>query len=43
MDRGRVADASVADRSAHLVDELLGIDNVPMAVWIDEDGRLPPR
>lgn len=26
--------------SAHLVDELLGINNVPMAVWIDEGGRL---
>ncbi len=26
--------------SAHLVDEVLGINNVPMAVWIDENGRL---
>jgi hypothetical protein len=26
--------------SAHLVDELLGINNVPMAVWIDESGRI---
>jgi tetratricopeptide (TPR) repeat protein len=29
----------------HRVDELLGIDNVPMGVWIDEDGILvrPPE
>ena len=26
--------------SAHLVDELLGINNVPMAVWINEAGQL---
>lgn len=26
--------------SAHRIDELLGINNVPMAVWIDENGRL---
>ena len=26
--------------SSHSVNELLGINNVPMAVWIDEDGRL---
>jgi len=26
--------------SAHSVDELLGINNVPMAVWIDESGTL---
>ena len=26
--------------SYHLVDELLGINNVPMAVWIDEGGTL---
>ena len=31
--------------SAHLLDELLGFWNVPMAVWIDEDGVLvrPPE
>lgn len=29
----------------HIVDELIGINNVPMAVWIDEDGMLvrPPE
>jgi hypothetical protein len=29
----------------HLLDEVLGIHNVPMAVWIDEDGMLvrPPE
>ncbi len=26
--------------SAHLIDELLGINNVPMAVWINEEGQL---
>lgn len=26
--------------SAHITDELLGFTNVPMAVWIDEDGML---
>lgn len=30
---------SLIDR-AHLTDELLGFVNVPMAVWIDEDGML---
>ncbi len=31
--------------SSHRLDELLGIDNVPMAVWIDENGHLvrPPE
>jgi hypothetical protein len=31
--------------SAHRLDELLGIDNVPMGVWIDEQGALvrPPE
>ncbi len=31
--------------SAHVVDELFGITNVPMAVWIDEDGMIvrPPE
>jgi len=26
--------------SSHLIDEMFGITNVPMAVWIDEDGVL---
>ena len=26
--------------TAHALDELLGIVNVPMAVWVDEDGRI---
>ena len=56
LDTGGVADAgrwidaarprhpSLIDE-AHLLDELLGITNVPMGVWVDEDGVLvrPPE
>ena len=44
IDRAKPEHPSLIDAS-HRVDELLGIVNVPMAVWIDEDGVLvrPPE
>lgn len=44
IDRAKPTHPSLIDES-HLLDELLGVVNVPMAVWIDEDGVLvrPPE
>jgi hypothetical protein len=44
IDRAKPEHPSLID-AAHRLDELLGIVNVPMAVWIDEDGVLvrPPE
>jgi hypothetical protein len=39
IDRAQPSHPSLID-TAHRIDELLGITNVPMAVWIDEDGVL---
>jgi Tetratricopeptide repeat len=44
IDRAKPEHPSLID-AAHRLDELLGIVNVPMAVWIDEEGTLvrPPE
>ena len=44
IDRAKPEHPSLID-AAHRLDELLGIVNVPMAVWIDEEGMLvrPPE
>ena len=44
IDRARPEHPSLID-AGHLLDELLGINNVPMGVWIDEHGTLvrPPE
>ena len=39
IERARPEHPSLIDR-AHLVDELFGIFNVPMGVWIDEEGMI---
>jgi tetratricopeptide (TPR) repeat protein len=44
IDRAKATHPSLID-AAHLLDELLGVVNVPMAVWIDERGMIvrPPE
>ena len=44
IDRAKATHPSLIDE-AHLLDELLGVVNVPMGVWIDEEGVLvrPPE
>ena len=44
IDRARTTHPSLID-AAHLLDELLGIVNVPTGVWIDEQGMIvrPPE
>jgi len=44
IDRAKPTHPCLIDQ-AHLLDELLGIVNVPMGVWIDQDGMLvrPPE
>src|SRR5437763_6714018 len=44
IDRGKATHPSQIDQ-AHVLDELLGVVNVPMGVWIDEEGILvrPPE
>jgi len=39
IDRAKATHPSLIDQ-AHLLDELLGVVNVPMGVWINEDGVL---
>jgi hypothetical protein len=39
IDRAKPTHPSLIDQ-AHLLDELLGVVNVPMGVWIDEQGML---
>lgn len=39
IERARPEHPSLIDQ-AHVVDELFGITNVPMAVWIDEEGTM---
>lgn len=40
VDRTCIATHPSLIRSEHRVDEVFGIANVPMAVWIDETGTL---
>jgi hypothetical protein len=44
IDRARATHPSLID-AAHLLDELLGVVNVPMGLWIDETGTIvrPPE
>lgn len=44
IDRAKTSHPALIDKS-HLLDELLGVVNVPTGVWIDEDGMLvrPPE
>jgi hypothetical protein len=44
MDRAKVTHPALIDE-AHLLDELLGVVNVPSGVWIDEQGMIvrPPE
>jgi peroxiredoxin len=44
IDRARSTHPALIDE-AHLLDELLGVVNVPSGVWIDEEGRIvrPPE
>jgi hypothetical protein len=44
IDRAKPTHPSLIDE-AHVLDELMGVVNVPMGVWIDEDGMLirPPE
>jgi hypothetical protein len=44
IDRAKTTHPALID-SAHLLDELLGVVNVPTGIWVDEDGMLvrPPE
>ena len=44
IDRAKTTHPALID-AAHVLDELLGIVNVPSGVWIDEDGIIvrPPE
>jgi hypothetical protein len=39
IEKAQITHPSLID-STHLLDELLGVSNVPMAVWIDESGNI---
>ncbi len=44
IDRAKTTHPALVD-AAHVLDELLGIVNVPSGIWIDEDGVIvrPPE